>query len=286
MNYGTVSHTTRQMSNKYTFGAVEKALDILNFLAEKEGALGIREIAKYLNLTRSTVSRILLTLASRDLVQKDELTKKYDLGTGILKLARALSDRIDLRKVARPVLESLRDEANETVFLAVLRKGEAIYLDRVDSEQSVVLDGKIGESVPAHCAALGKAILAFLPEDKVDNLIPMNDLQKFTENTLTEPEKLKEELRKISREGYAVDNEECIEHVRCVGAPIFDNEGNVVASISLAGPSFRITNKRIPALARFIKEAARAISKSLGYQSSPNYERKEKLEIRPRGGEK
>jgi len=270
------------MSKKYTLRAVEKTLDILNFLAEKEGPLGTREIAKHLNLTRSAVSRILLTLASRDLVQKDELTKKYDLGTGILKLARALLDRIDLRKVARPVLESLRDKANETVFLAVLRKGETIYLDRVDSEQSVVLDGKIGESVPAHCSALGKAILAFLPEDKVEKLIQINRLQKFTENTLTEPEELKEELRKISRQGYVVDNEECIEHVRCVGAPIFDHEGNVVASISLAGTSFRITSKRIPALARFIKEAARAISKSLGYQSPPNYERKEKLEKKAR----
>ncbi|NQS89435.1 IclR family transcriptional regulator [Patescibacteria group bacterium] len=266
------------MSNKYTFGAMEKALDILNFLAGKEGPLAIREIAKHLNLSKSTVSRILLTLASRDLVQKDELTKKYDLGTGILKLARALLDRMDLRKVARPVLENLRDKASETVFLAVLRKGEVIYLDRVDSEQSVVLDGKIGESVPAHCTALGKAILAFVPKDRVEKLIQINRLQKFTKNTLTEPEKLKEELRNVSHQGHAVDNEESIAHVRCVGAPIFDNEGNVVASITLAGPSFRITNKRIPALARSIKEAARAISKSLGYQSSLNYKRKEKLQ--------
>lgn len=277
-----MSYGAGQMSNKYTFGAVEKALDILYFLAEKEAPLTIREIAKHLNLSKSTVSRILLTLASRDFAQKDELTKRYELGTGILKLARVLLDHMDLRKVARPVLENLRDKANETVFLAVLRKGEVIYLDRVDSQQSVVLDGKIGERVPAHCTALGKAIMAFLPEDELDNLILMNDLQKFTENTLTEPEKLKEELRNVAHQGYAVDNEESIAHVRCVGAPIFDNEGNVAASITLAGPSFRITNKRIPALARFIKEATRAISKSLGYQSSLNYKRKEKLEKKAR----
>jgi IclR family KDG regulon transcriptional repressor len=204
-------------------------------------------------------------LAEKGFVIKDSKTDKYKLGIKFFELGSIVIKNMDLRKIAHPYIEELSKEFNETVHLGVLDKGRVVSIEREESDTGLCSHIEIGKRTPLHCTAVGKAIMSYLSENEINLIIKEKGLEKFTENTITNKEGLENELKKIREQGYAVDNIEHEEGVRCVAGPIRDYSGKVIASMSISGPAFRINESNIPIIAKKIKEYCNSISKEMGY---------------------
>ena len=243
---------------------VEKALRLVETFRNVSRDLGITELARLVRINTSTVQRIVNTLAEHGYLQQNPADSAYRLGMKFVEISHAVLQRIDLRALARPVLEALRDQTGETVHMMVLNGGMGVYVLAVESRQSTRVVSPVGSRDDLHSSAVGKALLAFLPEPEVDAVIAQHGLRRKTRRTITESGEFKRHLAAIRALGYTVDDEEGEEGTRCVGAPIFDHTGRVVASISVAGPAQRMGRRRIRQLAPLIMGAARSISEQLG----------------------
>jgi IclR family acetate operon transcriptional repressor len=245
---------------------VKKAMDILDCLGEAAGPLSAREIGRKLGLPRSTVYRLLTTLATGGYVGQDpEKAQEYRLGFKIMELASSLLDSIQLRRQALPFLTELRDIAQETVHLVVMDQGQVTYIDKVECSKAVRMHSAMGRRGFSHSTAVGKAMLAFMPDEQVERIIGEHGLPTHTPNTITDRDALAEELERVRRQGYAVDNIENEEGIRCVGAPVFDHQGRPVAALSVSGPAFRLSMERALELAGVVISTASSISRQLGY---------------------
>jgi IclR family KDG regulon transcriptional repressor len=244
---------------------VEKALRILDVFAEERGPLGISELNRRLDMSSSTIYRILQVLLSRRYIKQDSVTNKYYLGYKILELSSTVLMQLELRNVARDHLEKLAKETSETTRLAIMDEGEIIYVDQVEGKDQIRLHLQLGSRSPAHCTAAGKCVMAFLEEYEVDAILSKNKLKAFTPKTITNIEKLKDQLRKIKTQGYAFNDEEYREMVRAVGSPIFDFNIKVLGSIVVVAPSFRLKLSSVPKIAQQVKRTALDISRQIGY---------------------
>lgn len=252
----------------YQVQTVDRAIQVLRTLLEHRTEMGVTEIARELGLYPSTVSRILATLADHSFVSKSPTSSKYYLGLGILEFGSAVLERMELREIARPVLEELAAMSRETIFLMVMDRGEGVYIDRIDSPQTVAIQSMVGRREPVHCSGVGKAMLAHLDESEVDWVIREKGLPRRTPQTITDPEILKAHLAQIRRRGFALDNEEGETGIRCVAAPIFDHRGRPVAAASIAAPSYRCSLEQLEMWAPRVMEGTASISRHLGYRSS------------------
>jgi len=251
-----------------TVQAVERALLILETLAEAAAPITITEIAQKTNLTLGTTHRLLYTMMQKGFVEQNNENSKYRLGIKAFQIGNAAAYAKDLRSVARPVMEDLQQIYNETVNLATLDGTEVVYVDQVESTSIVLVRmfARTGNRGPAYCTGSGKVLLSSLPQDKLEDIVYSTELKKYSNETITEPELLLKELNRVKQEGYALDLGERDEGVRCVAAPIKNYEGQVVAALSMSGPSTRITTQFIRnELVDAIKEAAKIISLQLGY---------------------
>ena len=259
------------MDAKNQINSVAKALSVLEIIGKSEKELTLTEIARILDMHKSTVFRLLSTLENNGFITRDNISGKYKLGLKILQLAGELLENIDLRKIARPVLERLVEDCNETVHLVVLDKNYIIYIDKVESCNTIRLYSRIGVQGFAHSTSAGKVMLAFLPERRLKNLILEAELPKRTPNTIIDYEVLMEHLAMVRKKGYAVDDIENEAGVRCVAAPVRNHLGQVVAAVSIAGPSERMTIDRIEnSLCHKVMEATEKISRLLGYSVPTN----------------
>jgi DNA-binding IclR family transcriptional regulator len=246
--------------------SVKKAIEVLEALAETENGIGITQLSRELNLPKSTIHQILSTLKSVRFVEQNSEDKKYHLGLRIFELGNVVQSQLQLRKIAYPYLYNLSRKVNETTYLVVLEGDRIVYIDCVESTARLRAHPLFGIRVPLHCTSLGKAIMAFLPEAKINEIIYEDGLERFTENTITDPQALKQELKGIRKRGYAIDNMEHEEGIRCVGAPIRNHQKEVFAAISASGPSQRFDPPRIQAMAKLVIEAAEEISRKMGYK--------------------
>jgi IclR family KDG regulon transcriptional repressor len=245
---------------------VKKAMDVLDCLGDSDAPMSASEIGRKLGMSRSTVYRLLATLSAGGYVTRDrDRAEEYRLGFKILELASRLLDSVELRQQARPFLRELRDLANETVHLAVMDRGQSSYIEKVECSQAVRMHSTIGRRGFAHCTALGKAMLAFMPADEVERILEEHGLPARTPNTITDRTALLHELERIRGQGYAIDDIENEEGIRCVGAPILDYRGQPVAALSVSGPAFRMTLARARELSVPVKATAQKISRQLGY---------------------
>ncbi|MBX6342876.1 MAG: IclR family transcriptional regulator [Thermomicrobiaceae bacterium] len=244
---------------------VLKAVDALECLARADRPLTAQQVARQVGLSRTTAYRLLSTLAARGYVASLP-GGRFRLGPGVLWLGQRLLEQLELPEIARPYLREVGRQANETTYLALLDGTEVLYVDRVESSQPVRLHSVVGTRNPLHCTSLGKAILAFLPEAERRALVDALPLPRRTANTITDRELLWTHLDLVRARGYAVDDIENEEGVRCVGAPIFDHQGRPFAAISVAGPAYRMTPERVAELAAVVTGAAQAISRELGHQ--------------------
>ena len=249
--------------------SLERALNILEVMAEEGAPISVTELAEKVNLKISTVHRLLTTLCYRGYVEQGPEDNKYKLGLKLLEIGNSVLNLSDIRTICRPFLEELVEKCNETANLAVLDGTEVVYIDQVESKNLIIVRmfAQVGNRGPVHCTASGKVPLAFYPEDKIDEIIEQIELVKFTNETIADREHLKKELQRIRKEGYALDWGEREEHVRCIAAPIFNYEGKVLASISISGPSTRITTYYMQnELVDIIRSTALSISKKMGYK--------------------
>lgn len=246
--------------------SLERALSIVEELARAGNDVGVTELSRRLSLNKSTVHRLLSTLETRGYVEQNIDTGRYGLGLKVLELGSKAADRLTLRDVARPVLEQLSRELGEAVNLVVLRAGEAVYIDKVETETMIRMHFDLGKRAPLHCTAAGKVLLAYQGQ-ALGRLLGRINLQRFTPHTITSVDELTDELGQVRQRGYALDDEEQELGVRCVAAPVWDQEGRVAAAVSVSGPILRITDERVPDIADALLEATGRISRRLGYRA-------------------
>ena len=244
--------------------SIEKAFKILSVFAQNgKVELGVGEISRILKMHKSTVHRFLHSMEKIGVVEKNDETGKYKLGLKLYELGNSISLKKMMVDRARIYLEDLHWYLNETVHFATLKNGEVIYLDKIIADRTFVIISEVGKRLPAHCTGLGKAMLAFLPKEDVERIIREKGLKKFTKNTITSKKKLFEELKIIRERGYAIDNEEIEDGLRCIAAPIFNAEGNVIAAVSISGPSSRINETTYDEYSKYVVKTAKLISGEL-----------------------
>lgn len=245
--------------------SVLKALDLLEAFTQDTPALGVTELSRRLGFPKSTVHNMLATLKSRGYVEEEPGTNRYHLGVKILELSQAVRANVEIRDRAAPLLRELARMSGEAVYLTVLHDDHSVYIYSIEAPARLLAMSAIGKRVPLHCTAVGKAKLAFLPEQEIDRIVARVGLPRFTAHTLTDPERLMADLIRVRQRGYAIDDEEHEVGIRCIGAPIRDDMGAVIASCSVSGPSGRMTDERIAELAPEVMRTADAISRRLGY---------------------
>jgi DNA-binding IclR family transcriptional regulator len=243
---------------------VERAIRILNLISQRD--LKLHEISSSLNLHKSTASRLLATLEKNGLIKKDKETKRFRLGLKILDLAYRLQEGLDIRNIAHPYLAELGKLTKETIHLAVLDREEIVYLDKIESSHPVRMYSRIGNRAPLYCTAVGKAILAYLPEKEMNPIIARMEFRKFTDKTITEPDELREHLEELRKQGYSTDNGEYEPDISCISAPIFDFNQDAVASISVSVTRGRTSFNELLQFVPTLKQFAKKISRELGYQ--------------------
>lgn len=258
-------------ASRYRIQAIERAMAILNAFSVEEPEMRVSDLAERLGLHKSTVHRFLVNLEQAGLVERTSRTGRYRLGMRLFELGSLVARRMDLWDEALPFLEGLVRDTGETGHLAILDGGEAIYIERVEARRALRVPSAVGRGYPAHATNLGKVLLAHLDPELLETLIVERGLPGFTPHTITDAGRLRAELADIRERGYAVDNEEYDEGLRCIGAPVSDHHGRVVAAIGIGGPVTRVTPVRIEELAEVVMAAARGLSHRLGAHQSGAY---------------
>ena len=225
-------------------GSIEKTIQVIDLLSNNPHGLRLSEISSMLNIHPSSTHHILRTLLPHDYVSQDGDSKKYSLGFRFVEIGSRILDNLDIRKIAGRYLRELHESCGEAVHLAILRDGHVIYIDKTEKPGGLSLATYIGFSTDAYAAAGGKVLLSELPPEDIMATYREMPLRVFGKNTITDVHRLLEELEKVRNQGYAIDDEEYYEGVRCVAAPIRAG-GRIVASLSITGSIFRMTMKRI-----------------------------------------
>jgi DNA-binding IclR family transcriptional regulator len=246
--------------------SVDRAITILDILA-RNGAVGVSEVANEIGVHKSTASRLLGALVERDLVEQVGDRGKYQLGFGILRLAGAISSRLDLVRQARPVLDELVDQFGETVNLAVIRSHFAVNVDQAMSPAAIASQNWVGQLTPLHATSSGKVLLAHLDESERHRLVEAAGLARFTKATITTRTALETQLAAAVDDGYATTFEEYEDGLNAVAAPVRDHSGAVVGAVSVSGPAYRFDAGRIKEIVDQLRAGAARISERMLYVS-------------------
>lgn len=244
--------------------SVDRALQIMEILA-RDGHAGVSEIAEEMGVHKSTVSRLLGSLLSREIVRQNNDRGKYQLGFGILRLASAIPGRLSLVHEARPVLERLADDYKETVNLAVLRSNYAVNVDQAMGPSTLATYDWVGSLTPLHATSSGKILLAALPAEERGEILKKVGLPARTPRTITDRAALETQLLDVSRDGYAVVHEEFEIGLTAIAVPVYNHLGTVIGAVSISGPAFRFDPENTPGLIQGLREAGLGISAKMGY---------------------
>lgn len=249
--------------------SVERTLDILEALVELGTESGLVEIGQTVGLPLATVHRLLGTLIRRGYVKQNRQNRKYSLGFRALRMGHDMRHPFSLRLEARPFLQRLMRRSGESANLAVLDDGQVMYIEQAQSSRILRMFTELGNRMPPHSSASGKVLLAFAPHDAVDAILRRYGLPRRTHNTITDPARLRKELASIRAAGFAVDNEEHEDGVRCIAVPVRDGTGQVVASLSISGPITRLNDEQIRRFTADIVECSGQLSIRLGQGREP-----------------
>jgi IclR family acetate operon transcriptional repressor len=247
--------------------SVQRAAALLSALGDAGRPLSAAELSAVAGLPRPTVYRLLQTLRAQGLVAQSG--PAFAIGAGVLWLAARRLEQLELRSVGRPVLAALRDRTGETVHMGVLEADRVVYVEKMESPGPLRMASMVGRIVPAHSTALGKAMLAYLPSERVNEIAQRHGLARRTPNTITDPSRLFQELSAIRARGFAIDNVENEDGIRCVGAAIFDHAGSVAGALSVSGSTAAISLERARReLGPLVREAAEHISRAMGWNGA------------------
>jgi DNA-binding IclR family transcriptional regulator len=249
---------------RYRVQVLDRSFHILDALASARDEVSPGELATALRLHKSTVHRLLTVLEHQRFIRRTP-DGRYGLGTKLIAMGSRAMDQLDLGEHAVRFLRGLVVETGETGHISVLSGTEMMSIAHVAGRWTLTTPSTVGRRTHIYCTSGGKALMAFLPEDRLEPLLATLQFAQHTRRTITSSIALRTELARIRRRGYAVDNEEGEEGMRCIGAPVRDYTGQVVASISIAGPIFRMRKGRVPELSRAVIKAANDLSADLGY---------------------
>jgi IclR family transcriptional regulator, KDG regulon repressor len=248
----------------YNITALQRGLHLLQMFGEAPSGFTAKQVAERSSLPVSTVHRFLANLETSGFLNCSG--NVYHLGTACFAIGQAALAQLDIRRVSLPYLQELNRKTRETVHLTVRYGSAAVYVEKLDSTEQLRIFSRIGASVPLYCTAVGKVMVAYMPEEQRKRLLHQLELKRFTPNTIGSLQELEAELQRAHKNGYACDLEEHELHIRCVAAPIWDHVGAVNASLSITAPIVRMPVARLRQLAPLIQTAALQISRELGYR--------------------
>lgn len=246
-----------------TVQSLDRALTILKVLADGEG-MSLTELAAASGQAPATVYRALQTFAAHGIVANDTATQLWAVGPEAFRIGAAFLTRTSLVEQARPVLRALMAETDETANLAIADGAEVVFLSQVETQQPIRAFFRLGARGPIHASGIGKALLAFGPEARLERLLRGRPLVAFTERTLVAPAALRADLAAARARGWALDDEERTGGMRCVAAPIFNLHREAVAGVSVSGPTLRVTSARVEALGAVVRAAADRVTREIG----------------------
>jgi IclR family KDG regulon transcriptional repressor len=257
---------TRTRTRTETVSAVSNALKILEILSVTPRC-GVSELARTLGCQKSTVFRLLNTLKKEGYITQDEESEKYSLTLQLFKIGVNAVNNLDLNKAALPVITRLSQLSSETIHLCTIENDQMVYIQKIESAYAlkVTMMSRVGQGTPLYCTGVGKVLLAYQSAEKIQRYLQNTEFQRFTEHTIINSYELTAELEKIRLSGIAYDREEHELGVRCVAAPIFDQAGNIIAALSIAGPTIRMHDEKLELMRELVKCAASEISGKLGY---------------------
>jgi len=242
---------------------VDKAFRVLHALSQIERDVDLSTLAEQTDLPKSTLVRLLHTMKLHNVVQQDNKSRRYRLGWGLIHLGRAAERQFDLERVVLPYLEQLAQETGETASFAVLEGDRAVYLAQVLTSSIIRGVPPIGSELHLHCTAVGKVLLTSFDDERFDRLIREHGLPRATDRTIVNSQQLRTETEKVKRQGFALDNEEAEPGGRCIAAPILNERGDVVAAISITGPTSRILLERVEEYSEVVKRIAARVGDAL-----------------------
>jgi IclR family transcriptional regulator, KDG regulon repressor len=252
----------------YDITALQRGLKLLHLFSESPRGLTAKQVASLSRLPVSTVHRFLANLISTGFLTCD-VDGSYHLGIACFAIGQAAVGQLDIRRLSLPYLQELNQQTRETIHLTVRHGLSAVYVEKLDSPEQLRIHSRIGASVQLHCTAVGKVMLAHMPAEELEQVLPELNLKRVTSNTVGNLQELKTELYRVRKNGYACDMEEHEMHIRCIAAPIWDHTGSVHSSLSITAPTVRMPVTRLRQLAPMIQDAGLRISRELGYQSFP-----------------
>lgn len=244
--------------------SLERGLKALLFLASRKST-GVTELAEELQVNKSTAFRILEELQKHNMAEQNKATSKYKLGPAILKLSEQLNKSLNIISVAKPYMVRLMDITGESVHLCTLANDSAVIIEQIMANSRLSVNAKIGSKEPLYSSSVGKCLLAFGNEEAREKMLSGIVYEKFTEKTIATEEKLREELLTIKNNGYALDDGELSEEIKCLAAPVFNHLGEAIYSLGLSAPASRMTAEKILTTAEHIKNTAMKISQHMGY---------------------
>jgi DNA-binding IclR family transcriptional regulator len=253
------------MKDIITVQSIDRAVAILECFSEEKKELKLTEISERLDLNKSTVHGIISTLKYHGFISQDEETQKYKLGIRFIGFGDLVVNSMNIRNAAVPVIIDVCDRIEETVHMAMLDGADVVWIEKSECNKSIKTSTTIGARLPAYTTADGKIIICYQNKDKIKAYLPKR-IPKHTINTITNKSEFIKKLEEMKKNGYAIDNEEYVEGIKCVAAPVFDHDGKVRFSLSTTGPAFRMTEEKIKEITAIIKEAANEISRRIGYK--------------------
>ena len=253
-------------SDSYEIQSVRKTFRLIECLSAAD-EMSITELGNSIELNKGAIFRILSTLRSLGYIEQNPANEKYRLGLKLFEIGSQVLIRLNEVQEAHNIMEQIAQETQETVHLATLREGYVVYLDKIDSKHVLRIFSRVGNRAPCYCTGVGKALLAWLPEEEISRIMKMQKIVKYTENTITTVKELKKELKKIRMQGYSEDNQEHQQGIRCIAAPIRNRAGKVVAAISITYPEIRNSEEIKENYKALILKAGEQISNRLGLET-------------------
>ncbi|MBN1276497.1 MAG: IclR family transcriptional regulator [Deltaproteobacteria bacterium] len=254
------------MAKKYEAPSVKKAFQILRLISDTNDGLGVSDLSRGLKISKSTVHGITSALEEIGVIIRDDVTKRYKLGFSLFDLSRKAYSQIDLRDLARPVMEDLMMSSEQSVCLGVLNSEHVTILDIVESRQDLKITSPIGTKIPILAGATGKVFMAWMADEHAMKVIWGKGLTMYTENSITNPADYLQEIKTVREKGYATDDEEYILGVRAVAAPILGHK-NLLSAIWVVGFKASLNDEKMNAVIKETKSAAEAISLKIKQQA-------------------
>jgi len=242
--------------------SLERGLQALLFLSSRK-SIGVTELAEELH--KSTAFRILETLQRYNMAEQNKNTAKYKLGPAILKFSEQLYKNLNIISVAKPYMYKLADEVGESVHLTVLSNDSAVVIEQIMTNSRLQVNARLGNAEPLNSSSVGKCLLAFSPSELTEKILKRMAYPRFTEKTITDENELRKELEKIKKDGYAVDDGEISEEIKCVAAPIFNHTGEVIYSIGISGPYYRMKEDKMKTVITKLMRTSAMISEEMGF---------------------